>query len=170
MARGDRVPIANSPLIEAVLQLLEDNANADLDGKINEWERPKDSTTQKFEHPPYVLVREYPSAGQFSGPLFDSKADAVLRVQILCLGETARMARRVRDWTRRYMQRSPLEAILDTMALTGEPFDFAPRAIMDLSLMVSGGGDMRDDDLPTPFHSATDLYEMWTTPKRVEGS
>lgn len=169
MARGDRTPIANSPLIEAIIQMLETAATNDLDGKVNEWQRPKDNA-ESFVDPPYVLVREYPSAGQFSGDLADTKSDAILRVQVLCLGRTAREARRVRDWTRRYMQRSPLESILDTMALSGDPYVFEPRAVMDLSLMVAGGGDTRDDDLPTPLHSSTDLYELWTTPKTVEGS
>lgn len=157
MARGDRTPVENSPLIEAVIELLDTAAVNDLDGKVREWERPKDGSF-KYIEPPYVLIREYPSAGQFSGPLSNTKVDTILRVQILCLGKTAQEARRVRDWTRRHMQRNALEQLIPN------------RAVMDLSLMVSGGGDTRDDDTPTPFHESTDLYELWTTPDPQEGS
>jgi hypothetical protein len=162
MARGDRTVIEVNPLIEGILALLVDaSTGTDLVGKVKEWERPKDGG-QKFVSPPYVLVREYPSAGQMSGPLSDTKVDVILRVQILCLGRTPSEARTVRDWTRRFMQRNALEEKLDDMV------DDNDRAVMDLSLMVTGGGDTRDDDTPTPFHNSTDLYEVWTTPKTPE--
>lgn len=157
MARGDRTLVEVDPQIQGIVTLLQNAASGtDMAGRIAEWERPKDAA-EKFEYPPYVLVREHPSAGEMSGPLSQTKEDGILRVQILCLGENSGQARRVRDWTRRYMQRDALEALL------------TDRAVMDLSLMVTGGGDTRDDDIPSPFHNSTDLYELYTTPDE-EGS
>lgn len=158
MARGDRTLVAIDPQIEGVISLLANVAqDTDMEGRIAEWERPK-SSTEKFIDPPFVLVREYPSAGQMSGPLNQTKEDAILRVQILCVGRSPSEARKLRDWTRRHLQRNALEDLIPD------------RAVMDFSLMVSGGGDTRDDDLPHPFHNSTDLYELWTTPKTEEGS
>lgn len=158
MARGDRILIEVDPQIEGVITLLANEAvGTGLENKVEEWERPKDNDA-KYEDPPYVLVREYPSAGEMSGSLAQTKADTVLRVQVLCIGRNASQARKVRDWTRRHMQRNALEALIPD------------RAVMDLSFMVTGGGDTRDDDLPSPFHSSTDLYELWTTPDPEEGS
>lgn len=152
MARGDRTLVEVDPQIEGIISLLVNAASStDLQGRIREWERPKDAN-EKFVQPPYVMVREYPSAGQMSGTLAQTKEDTILRVQVLCLGRTATEARKVRDWTRRHMQRDALEALIPD------------RAVMDVSLMVTGGGDTRDDDLPTPFHESSDLYELWTTP------
>ena len=156
MARGDRTVVENSPIVEGVIALLAASMTGALQGRVAEWERPSDAN-KKWLNPPYVLVREYPSAGQFNGPISDSKVDTILRIQVLALGDTAQMARRVRDRTRPFMQRNALEALIPD------------RAVMDLSLMVSGGGDTRDDDTNTGFFSSNDLYELWTTPQQ-EGS
>lgn len=158
MARGDRTLVEIDPQIQGILTLLTNaSTGTDLVGRVKEWERPK-GDDDKFIDPPYVLIREYPSAGQMSGSLAQTKEDTILRIQVLCLGRTPGEARRVRDWTRRHMQRQALEDLL------------TDRAVMDLSLMVTGGGDTRDDDLPHPFHESNDLYELWTTPDSEEGS
>lgn len=158
MARGDRTLVEVNPQIEAIVTLLTNAAaGTDIVDRIAEWERPKDDEA-KFEDPPYLLVREYPSTAQMSGPLNQTKEDVVLRVQIMCIGRTPNEARKLRDWSRRYTQRNALEALIPD------------RAVMDFSLMVAGGGDTRDDDIPSPFHESTDLYELWTTPDPEEGS
>lgn len=123
---------------------------------IDEWQRPKGGD-QRFESPPYALVRAYPSADQSSGPLADSQVDTILRVQILGVGHTEIDALNVSDWCRRFMQRDRLEPFLLTATTN-------TRKIMDLSNMVVSGGASRDDDLPTPFFYSTDLYNLWTTP------
>lgn len=158
MARGDRTPIETDPMVNAVFQLLLNaTTGTDFEGRVAEWERPKDDDME-FYDPPFLLVREYPSAGQFNGPLSDSKVDTIIRIQILCLGRSPSEARKVRDASRRYMQRDALEALIPD------------RAVMDLSFMVTGGGDTRNDDTMTPFHMSVDLYELWTTPDPEEGS
>lgn len=158
MARGDRTLVEINPQIQGVIDLLSNAAlGTDLEDRVAEWERPKDDDNL-FIEAPYILVREYPSAGEMSGSLAQTKEDTILRLQVLCIGENASQARKLRDWTRRYMQRNALEALI------------ADRAVMDLSLMVTGGGDTRDDDIPSPLHSSTDLYELWTTPDPEEGS
>lgn len=154
MARGDRTPVFIAPQIQAIIDML----NAVLTGDdnpfpINEWQRPKDGQW-RFGSPPFLLIRNYPSAAQSSGSLADSQVDTILRVQLLGVGKTELEALNVTDWGRIYMQRARLEPFLASES----------RAVMDLSAMVVSGGATRDDDLPTPFFYSTDLYELWTTP------
>ena len=149
MARGDRTPVYVAPQIEAIIELLDGIPNRKF--PVTEWQRPKDGD-QRFDPPPYLLVRAYPSSAQYGGPLSDSQTDTILRVQLLGVGHTELEALNVTDWARTHMQRSALEPLIPD------------RAVMDLSCMVVSGGVARDDDLPTPFFYSTDLYELWTTP------
>lgn len=126
------------------------------------WERPKDGQ-MVFKDPPYALCRPYPSAGEFDGPLSDTRVDIVLRVQVLSVGKTMREAMRVADATRRVMVVSVMEPLL--IVATSAGVDPVPRVIQDLRHMVVSGGISRDDDLPSPFYYDTDLYEMVTTPR-----
>jgi len=152
MARGDRTPVYVAPQIEAVITLLSTiEVTPDTPFPIREWQRPKDND-QRFEPPPFLLVRAYPSSAQYSGSLADSQVDTILRVQLLGVGHTELEALNVTDWARTHMQRDALEDLIPD------------RAVMDLSCMVVSGGASRDDDLPTPFFYSTDLYELWTTP------
>lgn len=124
---------------------------------VDFWERPKgDPPQMKFVDPPYALCRPYPSAGDFDGPLNDTRADMILRVQILSVGNTMLECMRVGDTMRTAMVASVLEPLLVTAC---------ERVIQDIRHMVSSGGVSRDDDLPTPFYYDTDLYEMVTTPQ-----
>jgi len=50
-------------------------------------------------------------------------------------------------------------SILEPLLIT-----HANRKVKDIRLMVTSGGESRDDDLPTPFFYDTDLYELDTTP------
>lgn len=138
--------------MEAVLDALRTIPEAEF--KTGYWERPKDGQ-MKFDPPPYALCRNYPSAGDFDGPLSDTQVDVIYRVQILAVGITEMEVWDVSDRTREVMVTSILEPFLIARA---------DRAIMDINLMVSTGGISRDDDLPSPFFYDTDLYELRTTP------
>ncbi len=116
---------------------------------VGEWERPKD-LSEKFDNPPYALLRMYPSAAQFEGPLGDSQVDVVLRFQIIGVGLTERQAIDVTDICRVEMQ--PSKVVV------------ANRYTQSIGLMVVSGGISRDDDLPIPFFDSADLYEIKTTP------
>ncbi len=116
---------------------------------VGEWQRPVD-LDERFVNPPYALVRMFPSAGQFEGPLDDSQIDIILRFQIMGVGLTQRQAVDITDICRR--------------ALKPSKITIANRYIMDIRLMVVSGGVSRDDDLPVPFHNSSDLYELQTTP------
>jgi hypothetical protein len=135
--------------LDGVLGALE-NAAPPLPFQYGEWERPKDGD-EKFIDPPYAAVRIYPSAAEFWGPLSDSQIDITLRVQILGVGLTHRQALAVTDRCRREMKKSKITV--------------ENRRVMDVRFMVVSGGEMRDDDLPTPFHYSSDLYELLTTPE-----
>jgi hypothetical protein len=115
---------------------------------IGEWQRPED-LDQKFENPPYALVRLFPSAAQFEGPLNDSQVDIILRFQIMGVGVSERQALDVCDICRAEMKPSKVTV--------------KNRYIQDIRFMVVSGGISRDDDLPVPFHYSSDLYEMLTT-------
>lgn len=132
--------------LDAVLAVLDDAA---LPWPVGEWQRPEDLSGE-FVEPPYALVRPFPSAGQFEGPLSDSQTDIVWRFQIIGVGLTERGALSVTDLCRVEMQAKDLV--------------IPSRYVQSLKLMVVAGGISRDDDLPIPFHNSSDLYEMQTTP------
>lgn len=121
----------------------------DITFPIGEWERPKDLMA-RYKQPPFAVVRPYPSAAQFNGPLSQTQADIVLRVQVIAVGKSEFQALRVGDLCRMALKRSRI-------IVTG-------RYVQDFRFMVAAGGVTRDDDLPTPFFSASDLYELATTP------
>lgn len=116
---------------------------------VVEWERPKD-TDETFRPPPYVVVRTFPSAAQFDGPLTDSQIDIILRIQLLSVGMTESHAINLLDLCRARMKKS-------LITITG-------RYVQDVRWMVVTGGLSRDDDLPTPFFYHSDIYEILTTP------
>lgn len=147
---SDRTVVYVRPHVQAVVDALA----TITDFPTGYWERPKNGQ-MKFDPPPYALVRNYPSAGDFDGPLSDSQVDVIYRIQILAVGVSEYEVLDVSDRTREVMVASILEPLL--IAATN-------RAIMDINLMVSSGGTSRDDDLPTPFFYDTDLYELRTTP------
>ena len=149
---SDRTPVLVRPHMEAVLATLQTIPSSEFPCAY--WERPKNGQ-MVFEDPPYALTRNYPSAGDFDGPLSDSQVDVIYRVQVLAVGKSEMEVWDVSDRTRQVMVASILEPFLRT---------FATRALMDLNLMVSSGGISRDDDLPSPFFYDTDLYELRTTP------
>lgn len=115
----------------------------------SEWQRPVDGQ-QKFDDPPYAVYRVYPSTSEFDGPLSDTQADIVLRIEILGVGLTQRQSIDVTDICRIAMKRSKI--IIPN------------RRVMDVRFMIVSGGIQRDDDLPTPYHYSTDLYILQTTP------
>lgn len=117
---------------------------------VQEWRRPVDSD-EKFIDPPYAMVRPMAAAAQFGGPITDSQADVIIRIQVLAVGNTQGQAIRINDLIRPRMQRRFINI----------PY----RRVMDVRLMVVTGGISRDDDLPTPFFYSADLYELQTTPK-----
>jgi hypothetical protein len=119
---------------------------------VGDWERPKD-VNERFIDPPYALVRLFPSTGQFNGPLTNTQADVVLRIQVMAAGFVQLQALEVQDITRKYMYR--------------ENITIPNRYIQKLRFMVSSGGVSRDDDLPTPLLFSYDVYELWTTPLTV---
>lgn len=143
----------NHPLIldhlDGVLAAL-DNADPPLPFQHGVWERPKDGDVQ-FIDPPYAVVRIYPSAAEFWGPLSNTQIDIILRFQILGVGLTHRQALAITDRCRQEMKKSKIV--------------IPNRRVMDVRFMVVSGGEMRDDDLPTPFHYSSDLYELLTTPE-----
>ena len=124
--------------------------------RVEEWRRPIDANDQRFIDPPFAMVRPLPAASQFTGPINDTQIDVIIRIQILGVGEDQSQALRITDLIRPRMQRS----------LIIIPY----RRVMDVRLMVVGGGISRDDDLPTPFFYSADLYELQTTPKTGGGS
>lgn len=132
--------------LKAVLTTLD---NAGLSFPVGEWARPED-LDDRFEEPPFALVRIFPSAGEFDGPLSDSQVDINLRFQIMGVGGTQRQALNVCDLCRVHMQAGSL--------------NIPNRYVQSLKLMVVAGGISRDDDLPIPFFNAPDLYELQTTP------
>lgn len=150
----DRIQPAILPQITAVIDAL----NGYLAGvpgltwRTHHWQRPK-AGDERFDSPPYALVRPFPSAGEFDGPLSEGQADTVLRIQLLGVGEIEQQAIAVTDICRAGMKKSLVNA-----QLTG-------RRVMDLRLMTVHGGARRDDDLQTPFFYSTDLYELHTTPE-----
>lgn len=119
--------------------------------RVEEWRRPTGAADEKFIDPPFALVRPMAAAAQFDGPITDTQADVVIRIQTLAVGDTQGMALRVADLIRPRMQRQHIH--------------IAYRRVMDVRLMVVAGGISRDDDLPTPFFYAPDLWELQTTPK-----
>lgn len=116
---------------------------------VGEWQRPKD-LDQRFDDPPYALLRMYPSAAQFDGPLSDTQADVTLRFQIIGVGFTERQAIDITDACRVAMKTSKVTV--------------AGRYIQSLNFMVTSAGVSRDDDLPEPFYDSSDIYEITTTP------
>lgn len=132
--------------LRAILTALE---NESFPWPVGEWQRPVD-LDERFDDPPYALVRIYPSTGQFDGPLADSQTDIHLRFQIMGVGISQMQSIDVTDICRPAMVKSKLS--------------IPNRSIMDLRLMVVHGGARRDDDLQTPFFYSTDLYELQTTP------
>lgn len=133
--------------VEAVRSYLD--AQID-DFPIAHWWRPTVDATEKYFAPPYAMIRVFPSAAEFDGPLPDSQADVNLRLQIMGVGELELQPTAILDIIRPHMQR--------------RNFVVPNRFVMDIRLMVSSGGTTRDDDLPTPYFYAHDLYEMRTTP------
>lgn len=133
--------------VEGLLGAL--NAAPALPWPVGEWQRPED-LNEKFVDPPYALLRLFPSAAQFEGPLNDTQVDIILRFQIMGVGLTHRQAIDITDICRARMKPSKV-------AVTG-------RYVQDIRFMVVSGGVSRDDDLPVPFHYSSDLYEMLTTP------
>ena len=146
--RGARTPVYIAPQVKAIVDMLND-ANPKF--PVDYWFRPKDPN-EKFEDPPYLLVRVYPSADQMTGALSDTQTDTIIRVQLMAAGRTDLEALNVLDWARGQMQRATLEPYLED----------ENRAVMDLRLMVSSAGTTRDDDLPTPMFVNSDLYELRT--------
>lgn len=116
---------------------------------VGEWKRPEDLDS-RFVEPPYALVRMFPSAGQFDGPLTDTQADVTLRVQVMGVGLTHGQALAVTDLCRTRMKTSIVQV--------------PNRYVQSLQFMVVSGGVSRDDDLPLPFFNSSDLYELRTTP------
>lgn len=148
---SDRTPVEIEKHMTAVLSAMQFIAPG---FPTDFWERPKDGQ-MRFLDPPYALTRPYPSAGEFDGPLNDTRVDIILRVQILSVGNTMLECMRVGDTMRTAMVASVLEPLLIT---------HANRKVQDIRHMVTSGGVSRDDDLPTPFYYDTDLYELVTTP------
>ena len=120
-----------------------------LEFLVEEWRRPVDPN-ERYIDPPYALVRPMPSAAQFTGPIDDTQADIILRIQVLAVGDTQSQALRVGDLCRARMQRRFITI----------PY----RRVMDVRFMVTTGGLSRDDDLPTPTFYSADIYELQTTP------
>ena len=136
------------PVIDDHLQGVVTLLDANVPFPVDFWQRPFDGN-ERFDDPPYVLVRIFPSAAEFDGPLSDSQVDITLRIQLLAVGRTERQALVANDLCRQYMQR--------------EDLTITNRTVMDVRLMVASGGLSRDDDLPTPFFYSSDLYEIRTT-------
>ena len=119
---------------------------------IGEWWRPRDAS-EKYEDPPFGLVRLFPSTGQMEGDLTNFQVDHTLRIQVMCAGETELQCLEVQDLTRDQMY-------IDNIIIPG-------RHIQKLKFMVTSGGVSRDDDLPTPLLFSYDVYELRTTPLTV---
>lgn len=133
--------------VEAVRAYLDSQLN---DWPVVHWWRPIVDATEKYISPPYVMTRVFPSAAEMEGPLNDSQADVIVRIQIMAVGEIERQPQIMLDIVRPHMQR--------------RNFTIPNRFVMDVGLMVASGGTTRDDDLPTPYFYAHDLYELRTTP------
>lgn len=116
---------------------------------VGEWVRPQDLDS-RFDDPPFALVRSFPSAGEFEGPLNDTQADITIRVQIMGVGLTQRQSLVITDLCRPAMQARLLT--------------IPNRYVQTVNLMVVSGGVSRDDDLPIPFFNSSDIYELRTTP------
>lgn len=132
--------------LEAVVAAIEGGS---FPWTVGLWERPIDNDS-RFDEPPYALVRQFPSAAQFEGPLSDSEVDVTLRIQIMGVGKTQSQAINVTDLIRPRMQASLIT--------------IPNRYVQSISLMVVAGGVSRDDDLPLPFFESSDIYELRTTP------
>lgn len=148
MPRSDRTHPIIGQHLEGILGALEGAPNP-VPWPVGEWQRPED-LDQRFDNPPYGLVRIFPSAAQFEGPLSDSQIDIILRFQFMGVGLTHRQALDVTDIARARLKPS-------RVTIPG-------RYVQDIRFMVVSGGVSRDDDLPIPFHNSSDLYEMLTTP------
>lgn len=149
----DRIQPTILPQVVAMLAAVNGYlASIPVTWRMHHWERPK-AGDERFDNPPYALIRPFPSAGEFDGPLSEGQADTVLRVQVLGVGEVEQQALATTDICRSGMKKSLVNA-----QLTG-------RRVMDLRLMTVHGGARRDDDLQTPFYYSTDLYELHTTPE-----
>lgn len=143
---SDRGDILIGDHIQGIIDAI---TNSSPPWPVGEWQRPED-LDEKFVAPPYALVRLFPSAAQFEGPLHDTQADIVLRFQVMGVGLTHRQAIDVTDICRKEMKASKI-------VVPG-------RYVQDVRFMVVSGGVSRDDDLPEPFHNSSDLYELLTTP------
>lgn len=147
------MPIADQtrPVIkdhfDAVLSVLESGMGTT---PVGEWQRPED-LDNRFDDPPYLLVRIFPSADQFDGPLNDTQADIIVRIEVIGVGNTQGQALNITDRARQLMQPSSLS--------------IPNRYVQSLTFMVVSGGISRDDDLPIPFHDSVDLWELQTTPE-----
>lgn len=116
---------------------------------VGEWKRPEELDS-RFSDPPFALVRSFPSAGEFDGPLSDTQADITLRIQVIGVGSTQRQSLLITDMCRPAMQ--------------ARLIPIPNRYIQTVNLMVVSGGVSRDDDLPIPFFNSSDIYELRTTP------
>lgn len=139
------------PLIWDHLNAVVTYLDSQLVFPISHWEAPTDDADgEKYHDPPYAMVRLFPSAEEFDGPLDDSQADIILRLQIMGVGENDEQALRILDTIRPLMQRRNIT--------------IPNRFVMDLRLMVTAGGVSRENAIPSPLLYAQDLYLLQTTP------
>lgn len=116
---------------------------------VGEWRRPE-ALDSRFDEPPFALLRMFPSAAEFDGPLLDTQVDINLRFQIVGVGQTQSQAINITDNCRGRMQPSIVS--------------INNRYIQSIRLMVVSAGVSRDDDILIPFFESSDLYELRTTP------
>lgn len=156
-----RTPTLIRPHIAAVRTVLETavvpSIGTPIPWPIGSWIRPRDPNNAnpdaflRYEDPPFINLRPYPSAADFDGPIDDTQVDITLRIQVQSVGLTDTQAEQVLDLTR--------EVLNDRQAL-----NIPNRRVMDLRLMIVSGGVSRDDDiLPAVFYDY-DIYELQTTP------
>lgn len=146
-----RTVVRVEPIVASITGYLDDECAF----PVVRWTRPQDPN-EKYIDPPYASTRIYPSAEEFGGPLSDSQADVNVRFQVLGIGKTSSQALVVLDIVRVAMHADLRASGLRTIV--------ADRVIRNIKLMVAHGGEVRENDLPTPWFYAMDLYEINTTP------
>lgn len=138
------------PLIWPHLEAVRSYLDTQMSFPVTHWRAPVNATTEADIDPPYAMIRIFPSAEQFDGPLDDSQADIIVRFQIQGIGIIEEQALKILDEIRPHMQRGN--------------FTIANRHVQDVRLMVVTGGVSRDDDIPSSILYAQDLYLIQTTP------
>jgi len=104
---------------------------------------------------PYIVVTSV-SSPRYSGPLSDTEADGMDRIQFSCVGETAEQSDWLRDQVRGVLTVDALDAAFGVLS--------EPRRTLRCILDIPRGVQRDDRGLPAPIFVSIDQYMIETTP------